>query len=59
MFVVTAYYKLQAITRQHRVVARFLLERVGQLLAAYLIDVMPFAALFEGAQTPRAAQSTV
>jgi hypothetical protein len=59
MLVVTAYHKSQAITGQHCVVARFLPERVRQLLAAYLVDVMPFAALFEGAQTPRAAQSTV
>jgi hypothetical protein len=57
--IVTAYHKSQALTGQHRVIARFLPERIGQLVAAYLADVLPFVALFEGERTPRSARSFV
>ncbi|KAF1922122.1 uncharacterized protein M421DRAFT_79517, partial [Didymella exigua CBS 183.55] len=39
--VITRYHKLQAQWDQPRVVARFLPDRLGQLLAAYLLYVRP------------------
>jgi hypothetical protein len=43
--VVTRYYKTQAQWDRPKVVARFLLEAVGQLIAAYLLYVQPVRAL--------------
>jgi hypothetical protein len=47
VLLVTAYHKSQAITRQHKVIARFLPSRVGQLLVAYLAEVLPLVALLD------------
>jgi hypothetical protein len=43
--VVTRYYKTQAQWDWPKVVARFLLEAVGQLIIAYLLYVQPVRAL--------------
>jgi hypothetical protein len=43
--VVTRYHKTQAQWDRPKVVARFLLEAVGQLIAAYLLYVQPVRAL--------------
>ena len=53
---VTRYHKAQVSTGQLRVIPRFLPTRVGQLLVAYLADVLPFVQLLDaaaGSKSPR------
>jgi superfamily II DNA or RNA helicase len=47
VIIVTRYHKAQALTGQLRVIPRFLPTRVGQLLVAYLADVLPFVQLLD------------
>ena len=56
VMIVTAYHKSQAITGQHKVIARFLGRRVGRLLIAYLTEVRPFITLLDRDRIPKAAR---
>ncbi|KAK4971943.1 hypothetical protein LTR66_011352 [Elasticomyces elasticus] len=47
MVFVTVYHKSQAVTRQHKVVPRFLPGRVRQSLVVYLADILPFITLVD------------
>jgi superfamily II DNA helicase RecQ len=57
VIVVTRYHKAQVSTGQLRVIPRFLPTRVGQLLVAYLADILPFVQLLDsstaGSKIPR------
>lgn len=57
VIIVTAYYKLQAITGQHKVIARFLGRRIGRLLIAFLTEVRLFVTLLDRSRIPKAARS--
>jgi len=52
VMIVTAYHKSQAITGQHKVIARFLGRRVGRLLIAFLTEVRPFVTLLDRDRVP-------
>ena len=57
VMLVTRYHKAQALTGQLRVIPRFLPTRVGQLLVAYLADVLPFLQLLDVAPSSKALRS--
>ncbi len=56
VMIVTAYHKSQAITGQHKVIARFLGRRVGRLLITYLTEVRPFVTLLDRDRVPKTAR---
>lgn len=56
VMIVTAYHKSQALTGHHKVIARFLNARIGQLLVCYLAEVRPFVALIDREMIPTAAR---
>ena len=56
VMIVTAYHKSQAITGQHKVIARFLGRRVGRLLITYLTEVRPFVTLLDRDRVPKRAR---
>ena len=56
IMIVTAYHKSQAITGQHKVIARFLGRRIGRLLIAFLTEVRPFVTLLDRDRVPKVAR---
>lgn len=56
VMIVTAYHKSQAITGQHKVIARFLGRRISRLLASYLVELRPFVALLDRDRNPKPAR---
>ena len=56
MLIVTGYHKSQALTGQHKVIARFLSRRLGQMLVHILVDVLPFITLLDREYIPRSAR---
>jgi superfamily II DNA helicase RecQ len=59
VMVVTSYHKSQAITRQHKVISRFLPSWLGQMFVAFQSEVVPFVQLMDRARIPASYRTFV